>query len=186
MDKNINIITDQNGKKLVLINDIRFKAKKREDWKDVEIYLKGYVEEFYEIVETSETIFISTDFQDEYAKSKSRVTLKSAVAKAKANAALGIPELIQIATNREFSKNTKQKHAKDAKYGWYRYDVRFALPVYDDKTGQVTRYNIFSARMLVRHDEDGKKYLYDLLAVKKETSSPLESYNCTVRTHFLL
>lgn len=186
VDKNINIITDQNGKKLVLINDIRFKAKKRKDWKDVEIYLKGYVEEFYEIVETSETIFISTDFQDEYAKSKSRVTLKSAVAKAKANAALGIPELIQIATNREFSKNTKRKHAKDAKYGWYRYDVRFALPVYNDKTGQVTRYNIFSARMLVRHDEDRKKYLYNLLAVKKETSSPLESYNCTVRTHFLL
>ena len=24
-------------------------------------------------------------------------------------------------------------------------------------------------------DEDGKKYLYDLLAIKKETSSPLES-----------
>ena len=96
-------------------------------------------------------------------------------AKAKANAAQGIPELIQIATNREFSKNIKKKHEKAAKYGWYRYDVRFALPVYDDKTGQVIRYNIFSARMLVRHDEDGKKYLYDLLAIKKETSSPLES-----------
>ena len=24
------------------------------------------------------------------------------------------------------------------------------------------------------HDADGKKYLYDLLAIKKETSSPLE------------
>lgn len=97
------------------------------------------------------------------------------MAKAKANAAQGIPELIQIATNQEFSENTKKKHINDAKYGWYRYDVRFALPVYDDKTGQLVRYNIFSARMLVRHDEDGKKYLYDLLAIKKETSSPLES-----------
>ena len=28
--------------------------------------------------------------------------------------------------------------------------------------------------LLVRHAEDGKKYLYDLLAIKKETSSPLE------------
>ena len=53
--------------------------------------------------------------------------------------------------------------------------VRFALPVYDDKTGQVVRYNIFSARMLVRHAEDEKKYLYDFLAIKKETSNPLES-----------
>ncbi len=97
------------------------------------------------------------------------------MAKAKANAAQGIPEIIQIATNRDFSENAKKKHVKDAKFGWYRYDVRFALPVYNDQTGQVIRYNIFSARMLVRHDEDGKKYLYDLLAIKKETSSPLES-----------
>lgn len=58
MDRNVNIITDLDGKKIVLINDIRFKAKKREDWKDVEEYLKEYVEEFYEIAETSEKIFI--------------------------------------------------------------------------------------------------------------------------------
>ena len=48
MDRNVNIITDLDGNKIVLINDIRFKAKKREDWKDVEEYLKEYVEEFYE------------------------------------------------------------------------------------------------------------------------------------------
>ncbi len=175
MDRNVNIITDLDGKKFVLVNDIRFKAKRRDDWKIIETYLKEYVGEFYEIAETSEKIFISTDFPDEYANSESRMALKGAVAKAKANAAQGIPELIQIATNQEFSKNIKKKHQKDAKFGWYRYDVRFALPVYDDKTGQVMRYNIFSARMLVRHDEDGRKYLYDLLAIKKETSSPLES-----------
>lgn len=173
-DRSVSIITEADGNKIVLINDIRFKAKRREDWKDVETYLKEYVEKFYEISETSEKIFISTDFPDEYSNSESRMSLKGAVAKAKANAVQGIPELIQIAKNREFSENAKKKHEKDAKYGWYRYDVRFALPVYDDKTGQVIRYNIFSARMLVRHDEDGKKYLYDLLAIKKETSSPLE------------
>lgn len=61
LDRNVNIITDLDGKKIVLINDIRFKAKKREDWKDVEEYLKEYVEEFYEIAETSEKIFISTE-----------------------------------------------------------------------------------------------------------------------------
>lgn len=175
MDRNVNIITNLDGRKIVLINDIRFRAKRREDWKDVETYLKEYVKEFYEIAETSEKIFISTDFPDEYANSESRMALKGAVAKAKANAAQGIPELIQIATNREYSENIKNKHAKDAKYGWYRYDVRFALPVYGDKIGKIIRYNIFSARMLVRHDEDGKKYLYDLLAIKKEMSSPLES-----------
>lgn len=94
MDRNVNIITDLDGKRFVLINDIRFKAKRREDWKDVEAYLKEYVEEFYEIDETSEKIFISTDFPDEYANSESRLALKGAVAKAKANAAQEIPEII--------------------------------------------------------------------------------------------
>lgn len=174
MDRNVNIILEPNGKKIVLINDIRFKCKKKEDWKEVEEYLKEYIGEFYEIEETSDKVFISSNFPDEYVSSESRLALKGAVAKAKANAVQGIPELIQIATNKEYSENTKQKHNKDAKYGWYRYDVRFALPVYDDKSNEICRYNIFFARMLVRHDKDGKKYLYDLLAVKKETSSPLE------------
>ncbi len=173
MDRNVNIIVGLNGERIVLINDICFKGKKREEWKEVEEYLKEYVGEFYEIEETSEKIFISRSFPDEYAGSKDRLTLKGVVAKAKANPAQGIPELIQIADNREHSQNRKKKHEKDPRYGWYRYDVRFALPVYDDKSGEVCRYNVFFARMLVRHDRDGKKYLYDLLAIKKETSSPL-------------
>lgn len=175
IDRNVNIVTDLDGKRFVLINDIRFKSKRPKDWEEVEKYLKEYIGEFYEIEETSDKIFISSDFPDEYACSESRLALKGAVAKVKANAVQGIPELIQIATNETYSENVKKKHEKAAKYGWYRYDVRFALPVYDDKTGHVVRYNIFSARMLVRHAEDNKKYLYDFLTIKKETSSPLES-----------
>ena len=49
MDSNVNIIVGLNGEKMVLINDIRFNGKKREDWKEVENYLKEYVGEFYEI-----------------------------------------------------------------------------------------------------------------------------------------
>ena len=49
------------------------------------------------------------------------------------------------------------------------------LPVYNDKSGEIERYNIYKSVMLVRHAEDGKKYLYDFLSIKKETSSPLES-----------
>jgi hypothetical protein len=81
-NRNVNIITDADGKKLVLINDIRFKGKRQIDWDD----------------------------------------------------------------------------------------VRFALPVYDENV--LVRYNIFHARLLINHAENGKKYLYDILAVKKETSKP--------------
>ena len=174
MGKNVNIINDLDGRKFVIINDIRFKGK-REDWKDVEQYLKEYVGEFYEIEETCDKVYISKDFPDEFANSESRIVLKGAVAKAKANASQAIPELIRIASNPKHSDNTKEKHKQDAKYGWYRYDVRFALPVYNDKSGEIERYNIYKSVMLVRHAEDGKKYLYDFLSIKKETSSPLES-----------
>lgn len=84
-----------------------------------------------------------------------------------------IGELIKIATNRVFSQDYGSKHGKKAKYGWYRYDSRFALPIYSDE-GKLNQYNIFSVRLLVRHDEDGNKYLYDILRTKKETSKPLE------------
>ena len=67
---------------------------------------------FYEIAETSEKIFISSDFPDEYANSESRIALRGAAAKAKANASLGIPELIQIATNSEYSENKKKRAAR--------------------------------------------------------------------------
>ena len=172
MDRNISIVNDYDGKRLVQINDICFKGKKREDWIEVENYLKEYIGDVYEIAETSEKIYISGDFPDEYAGSQSRIVLKGAAAKAKANAVQGIPELIQNASNREYSPNVKRKHDKDAKFGWYRYDVRFALPVHDDRSGEICHYNIFSARILVRHAADGRKYLYDLLAIKKETSKP--------------
>ena len=71
-------------------------------------------------------------------------------------------------------KPGKEKHKTDAVYeAGIAHNIRFALPVYDDKTGKIARHNIYSASMLVRHANDGRKYLYDILAIK-ETSSPLE------------
>ena len=64
----------------------------------------------------------------------------------------------------------KEKHDKDAKHGWYRYDVRFAIPVYENDV--LIRYNVFRARLLINHAQNGKKYLYDILTIKKETSKP--------------
>ncbi len=68
-NRNVNIITDADGKKLVLINDIPFKGKRQIDWDD----------------------------------------------------------------------------------------VRFALPVYEENV--LVRYNIFHARLLIDHAENGRKYI---------------------------
>ena len=168
--RNVSIIEDAEGKRFVLINDIRFKGKRNIAWDDVRKYLKGYVGDYYEITETAEIIYIGNGFVKEFPESKSRTALKGALAKAKANSATAIPELIQIASNPLWEENKKIKHTKMAKYGWYRYDVRFALPVYENEI--LTGYNIYKGQLLVNHAENGKRYLYDILGIKKETSSP--------------
>ena len=173
LDNNVNIISDEIGKKVVLIDNIRFKGKRKINWKDVEKYLKEYVGKSYVIAETSEEVHIGKEFPDEYVGSQDTAGLKGTLAKAKANASQGVPQMIQIATHPTFSDNYEEKHIHDAKYGWKRYDSRFALPVYDE-SGNVERYNVFTVRMLIRCAEDGKKYLYDILRIKKETSTPLE------------
>jgi hypothetical protein len=119
-------------------------------------------------------VYIGSDFLDEYTGSKYTYSLKGANAKAKANAAQGIPEMLEIAVGKRYEENKEDKHLWNARRGWYRYDSRFALPVFGDN-GEVERYNVFHASMLIRHANDGKLYLYDVLEIKKETSNPLES-----------
>lgn len=172
MDRNVEIIHDIDGNSIVVIHDIRFKGKRKINWKEVEVFLKEYVGNCYEITQTAEKIYIGNDFPDEFTGSKDTKLLKGALAKAKANASLGIPELIQVSERGEHTNNVKEKHTKDAKYGWYRYDARFALPVYRED-GEIERYNLFCVRMLIRHSRDGKRYLYDMIRIKKEPSKPL-------------
>ena len=58
--------------------------------------------------------------------------------------------------------------------GFGRYDTRFGIPKYNEN-GELEEYHIYSAKMLVRRDEDGKLYLYDLVEIKKEASTPLKN-----------
>ena len=127
-DQRIHIIQDENNKSIVLINDIRFKSRRNIDWNEIEEYLKEYIGNTYEILETCEKIYIGNDFPDEFCHSKDKIRLKGANEKAK------------------------------AKKGWYRYDTRFGIPKYDEN-GELEGYHIYSAKMLVRRDEDGKLYL---------------------------
>ena len=167
----INIIKDPDGKPLVLINDVRFKSRRKLDWDVIEAYLKEYIGKYYDIQETSERIYIGSDFPDEFSHSMDTKNLKGANEKAKANISTAIGELIEIAENKAKYPDYNGKHGRKAKLGWYRYDTRFGIPVYNEE-GILERYNIFSVRMLVRCDEDEKLYLYDFVRTKKETSKP--------------
>lgn len=173
MEDSIRIVTDLKDQRIVVIDNIRFKGKRKINWEDVENYIKKYIGKSYEMVNEKDRIYIGKDLPDEYSGSKDTAKLKGTLAKAKANAVQGMPELLENAVNGRYRENLAVKHETDAKFGWYRYDSRFALPVYSDN-GKAERFNIFKIELLIRCDADGKKYLYDMVNIKKETSTPLE------------
>ena len=172
-DRNISIVRDADGNNIVLINDILFKSRRSIDWDEIEQILRKFIGEYYEIAETAEKEFIGSDFPDEFTHSKYTKAIKGANEKAKANVITAIGELIQIADNKAEFPDYDRRHGNKAKNGWYRYDTRFGIPVYSE-LGEIERYNIFRARMLVRCDENNKLFLYDVVQIKKETSTPLE------------
>lgn len=173
MDRPVTITKDAKGRKIVIINHIRFTGKRSINWDSIKEYLKIYVGIHCKIKSTDDVIYIGNDLPNEYTGSVYTWQLRGAAAKAKANASQGLPEMIEIADGRHFRANNGKKHCRNAALGWYRYDSRFALPIYNEK-GNVERYNVFHASLLIRHDENGKMYLYDLIDIKKETGNPFE------------
>lgn len=50
MDKKVAIIKDTDGKRIVVINDLRFRGRRNVDWNTVEDCLKEYIGDRAEIV----------------------------------------------------------------------------------------------------------------------------------------
>ena len=159
--------------KVAYIEDIIFMNKQNIPWSEVESYLKQYVGEKYIVEETKDLINVGSDFPEEFSESKYTKSLRGSIAKAKANAAQVIGKMIVIATNKRWIENKNEKHKKDAKQGWYRYDSYFAMPVQgsDEKESRV---NIYKATLVVRSSLNGM-FLYDIINIKKEASKPLKS-----------
>ena len=168
-DVKVKYAKDKKGRKVIVMNEIIFYGKRRLPWKDVKKYLKKYIGEIVKIEETEERIHILSDFPDEYTGSQDTLKVKGANAKAKANAVQGIKEMVSISKKTKEMKNYKNKNSKKAKYGWYRYLTRFALPVMTEDN-VIERYNIYIATIVVRKSKSGKLFLYDLVNIKKEDS----------------
>ena len=96
MENKISIIEDFDGRKIVMIHDVRFKGKRKINWKEVEEYLKEYVGKCYEISETAEKIYIGLNLPDEFSWSADTKRLQGTLAKAKANAAQGIQQIMEV------------------------------------------------------------------------------------------
>lgn len=160
------------------VDKIIFANKQNIPWNEVEQYLKKYIGQAFVVEEYQDKIYIAGEFPDEFSESKYTKSLRGALAKVKANIAQIVPAMIRNATNRRWDENKKAKHRRNAEKGWYRYDTYFIISV-KGSDEQYKRLNQYKATLLVRKTEKGL-FLYDIINIKKEASTPLESFQ-TVR-----
>lgn len=154
------------------------------DAKAAEAYLKTLVDKsnpFATILSDAQPVYIGSDLPGEYRGSEYTQGLRSNLRSVKMQAATNLDEMLLLAENGAWQKNVKKKHMNDAKYGWYRYDTKFAVPVLDMKKA-VDHYTVYSGTLLIRNDADGKSYLYDLIGVKKEKVISASSFSAKERS----
>ncbi len=151
----------------VRVETVLFFGRKNISWNEVEKYMKKYQGKCYSVNESKETIKVNLTSIDEFVSSKYTRRLKGTLAKAKANIALTIPELIGNATNRRWIQNNDEKHRNNASKGWYRYDAFFSLPVKAENENE-KRWNNYSCTIIVNANDTGM-YLYDIINIKKES-----------------
>lgn len=116
--------------------------------------------EVYKITETNNSVIIDKKTSKEYTFSKYSRKLDAENKKVKGILSKYLKEIISNSFDRRFVNNKKAKHVKDAKYGFYRYKIVFSIK--DD-----VKENIYEAVVLIRNDANTKKYLYDILDIKK-------------------
>ena len=135
-------------------------------------FIAEHIGDVYTIIESGQKVYIGEDLPSEYTQSKYTKKLlqnNPNIIKAKNKASANLGEMIEIATNRRWEK-TKHIETKDAKYGMYRYDTRFGLPIMN-ANGEVVGANVYNAELVIRNASDGKKYLYDIVGIKKDIAS---------------
>ena len=71
-----NIVFDERGRGIVIINDIRFIGRQNINWDDVEKYLKDYINTNYEVLNSADVIYIGSDAPSEIKGSEDTRRLK--------------------------------------------------------------------------------------------------------------
>ncbi len=167
-------IREIKGEKIVWIDNSVLTNKQMRSPKEVAKYIKTNIGKLYRVIEGGEKVYIGKDLPGEYTRSKYTSYLQKkapALLMAKNTAISEIGEMIEIASNRRWEQ-TKHKASKDAKYGIYRYDTKFAFPI-KDKSGKVISVKAYDANLLIINSSNGKKYLYDLIKIKENTAQAL-------------
>lgn len=135
-----------------------------------EKYLKTLVNSekpFATILSEAQEVYVGKDLPGEYKSSEDTKRLYKDLKKVKMQAATNLDEMLLLAEHGEWQENKKEKHEIDAKYGWYRYNVEFAVPIMNVKR-EIDHYTTYEATLLIRNDADGKSYLYDMVNLEKK------------------
>lgn len=168
------LATDNTGSKVVVMYEDVLKGKEGSPHQIIADQIAEHIGEYYTIFESGQRVYIGEDLPNEYTQSKYTQALLRRdlkILKVKNQASQNFKEMIEIATNRRWKKTVHSKN-KDAKYGFYRYTTKIAVPVFDSLK-KVVDARIYSADLLIRNASDGKKYLYDVTQIKRERSSSL-------------
>lgn len=153
------------GHDYILIEEPAFSGRTDVTQEEIREYLKDNIGDYYTIIESGQKVMITKQTTKEYAFSGNTRSIKRNNLDAyagKANAASGIDEIVEIASNRRHEK-PNHKNAARAKYGAYRYDTVFAVKVND-------AYKAYDAELIILNYENGNKELYDLVITKEDTA----------------
>lgn len=161
--------TDKNNPVVMLEEDI-FEGKEGKKHDIVADYIAEQVGKYFAIVESGQKVYIGEDLPNEFTQSeytKKLLKNKERFLKAKNRTVQNFGEIIEIATERKWEKvKHADKHSTDAKYGFYKYRSRIAVPKYDSAKNIVDSY-LYDVELLIRNDADGKKYLYDIQDIQE-------------------
>lgn len=163
-----------NGENIVWIEDSGLTNKQLRDHQTVANYIAQHVGEMYTILESGMKVYLGENLPGEYTHSRYTSYLQKknkSILKAKNKAVDGLGEMIEIASNRRWEA-TRHQTSKDAKYGMYRYDSKFAFPI-KDSSGKNVDVRAYDVELLIRNASDGKKYLYDIVNIKENTANVL-------------
>ena len=163
-----------NRKSIVWLENSPLINKELKNYRAVASYIAQHIGEVYTIIESGQKVYIGKDLPGEYTQSKYTSYLRGRspqTVKAKNRAVNGLGEMIETATNRQWEK-TKHTQNKDARYGMYRYNSSFAFPV-KDNMGAITAVRAYDVELLIRNASDGKKYLYDIVGMKRNATAEI-------------
>lgn len=167
-------VREVDGQQIAWIENSSLSNKDLRDHKKIAEYIGRHIGKVYTIIESGQRVYIGEDLPSEYTQSEyTKRLLKNnpATLKAKNRASDALGDMIEIASDRRWEK-TKHTHNKDAKFGMYRYNSRFAFAVNGGNgTPNVHAYDV---ELLIRNASDGKKYLYDIVNIKKNTAYAIE------------